>query len=301
MEPDEKQLQLILDSLYDGVYTVNRKREIQTWNRASMEISGFTADEVLGKRCMDNILRHVDAEGNSLCAAQCPLAKTMMDGQPRESEVYLHHKSGYRVPVRIRVTPIRNEQGDIIGGAEIFNDNTTQIAFRRRMEDLANTAMVDPVTALTNRRFMELEISRHLVQFQREEIPSFGILFIDIDHFKTVNDTFGHEAGDQILKMVSQTLANTLRQRDLLGRWGGDEFVAIVNGVDPEQLSVIANRACYLTGSSWNEFNGITCSVTLSIGATLIRLDDTPERILQRADAAMYLSKQANRNQVTLI
>ncbi|MEN6408548.1 MAG: diguanylate cyclase [Anaerolineaceae bacterium] len=299
MESDEKRLRRILDHLYDGVYVVNLKRQIQLWNRASEEISGFSASEVLGKCCADNILQHVDAEGNSLCSAMCPLAKTMADGQPRENEVYLRHKSGHRVPVHVRVTPLLDDAGAIIGAVEIFNDNTSQIAFRRRLEEITNIAMKDPLTGLTNRRYMELEISRHLAQYQRKEIGEFGVLFIDLDNFKGINDTFGHEAGDLVLKMVSQTLANSLRQRDLLGRWGGDEFIAIIDGVDTEQLAVIANRACVLTSTTWQSFNGVPCSPTISIGVTLVHPGDTQDCLLRRADEAMYQSKKAGRNQIT--
>lgn len=113
----------ILDQMYDGVYLVDTSRSILYWNQGAERISGFRADEVLGKRCSDNILMHVTDDGTNLCLNGCPLAATMEDGQLRESEIYLHHKEGHRVPVLVRTAPLRDAGGKTIGGAEVFSDN----------------------------------------------------------------------------------------------------------------------------------------------------------------------------------
>ncbi len=101
----------MLDNLSEGIYFVDANRRITYWNKAAETITGRTAAQVIGFKCADNILAHVDAKGTQLCAAGCPLASTMTDGVPRQVSAYMLHKKGYRVPVNIRVNPIRDERG----------------------------------------------------------------------------------------------------------------------------------------------------------------------------------------------
>ena len=114
----------IVDNLHDGLYFVDPDRIILFWNKAAEKISGFTAEEVVGKPCSANILTHVDADGNQLCLGLCPLAASMADRQPREAEVYMHHKDGHRIPVSVRVSALTDAEGNVIGGIELFSDIT---------------------------------------------------------------------------------------------------------------------------------------------------------------------------------
>ncbi len=109
----------IIDNLYDGVYFVDRDRMITYWNKGAERISGYSAGQVIGRRCRDNLLNHVTANGVELCHDHCPLAAVMEDGRPREAEVYLHHADGHRVPVMVRATALRDEGGNIVGAVEI--------------------------------------------------------------------------------------------------------------------------------------------------------------------------------------
>jgi len=112
----------ILNNLYEGVYIVDKDRRITFWNKSAEDITGFSADEMQGRSCFNNLLNHVDAEGNSLCLGGCPLHKTILDGMDREAVVYLHHKNGHRVPVVVRTVPLVIE-GEIAGAIEIFSNN----------------------------------------------------------------------------------------------------------------------------------------------------------------------------------
>ena len=99
MSLEKDSYERIVENLHDGLYFVDQDRIITYWNKAAEQISGFAAEEVLGKSCSDNILTHVDSEGNRLCTEMCPLAATIADGTYRETEIYMHHKSGHRIPV----------------------------------------------------------------------------------------------------------------------------------------------------------------------------------------------------------
>jgi diguanylate cyclase (GGDEF)-like protein len=127
----------------------------------------------------------------------------------------------------------------------------------------------------------------------------FGIVLIDIDHFKNVNDLYGHEIGDRALKMVAQTLLKNLRSFDVIGRWGGEEFLAIIMNVRKDPLRSIANRFRVLVEQSSFSVGNDIVQVTISLGTTLARSDDTTADLLKRVETLMYQSKSGGRNRVS--
>jgi diguanylate cyclase (GGDEF)-like protein/PAS domain S-box-containing protein len=289
----------LLDNLYDGVYFVDRERRITLWNKGAERITGFTRAEVLGKRCADNILRHVDHQGNALCEGDCPLAHTLSDGEFVSASVFLHHKDGHRLPVAVGVAPITDNQQNIIGAVEIFRDDSATVAALEHLKELEDLAYLDPLTHIANRTYLESFIVGKFNEFRRLGW-SFGVIFLDVDRFKLVNDTYGHQTGDVVLKMVAQTLLKNCRSFDLVGRWGGEEFICIISKLkDADQLMVAAERLRVLVESAWVSLPDYSLHVTISLGVTLARLPDTPETLIHRADELMYRSKEAGRNRVT--
>ena len=289
----------LLDNLYDGVYFVDRERRITFWNKAAERITGFTKAEVVGKRCADNLLRHVDNRGNCLCEGACPLSHTLCDSQLRSASVFLHHKDGHRLPVAIGVAPITDHQQNIMGAVEIFRDNSATVAALEHLKALESLAYLDELTKIANRSYLETFIVGKFNEFRRLGW-SFGVIFVDVDHFKPVNDTFGHHTGDAVLKMVAQTLVKNCRSFDLAGRWGGDEFLCVISKLkDADQMRTIAERLRALEESAWVSLPDRSLYVTISLGVTLARLQDTPETLIHRADGLMYRSKAAGRNLVT--
>jgi diguanylate cyclase (GGDEF)-like protein/PAS domain S-box-containing protein len=289
----------LLDNLSDGVYFVNRDRIITFWNRAAEKITGFSRQEVLGKSCADNLLRHVDNRGNALCEGTCPLAYTLQDGQPRSASVFLHHKEGYRLPVAVGVTPISDKTGNIIGAVEIFRDNSATVAALERLKEMEDLAYLDGLTHIANRSYLENFIVAKFNELRRLGWR-FGVIFVDVDQFKQVNDAYGHQIGDQVLKMVAQTLVKNCRSFDLVGRWGGEEFVCVISKLnDPDQIIDVAERFRLLVESAWLSLPDCALHVTISLGTTMARIQDTPETLIQRADDLMYQSKTAGRNRVT--
>lgn len=299
MQADGAFYRALLDNLYDGVYLLDSGRTITYWNRGAERITGFAASEVVGSGCRDGILRHTDGQGYSLCDGQCPVSFTLQDGRPREADVYLRHKDGHRVPVLVRVAPVRDAAGCITGAVEVFSDNSPKLAALQRIEELRELALLDPLTGAGNRRYTEMDINARLQETRRYGW-SFGLLLVDIDHFKKVNDTYGHEAGDEVLRMVARTLLNSLRPFDFLGRWGGEEFVAVIVNVGADRLRSVAERARGLVAQSVLTKGSASINVTVSIGAAVARKDDTVGAIVARADRSMYASKEAGRNRVSV-
>ncbi len=298
MKQDDTFYKGILDGLYDGVYFVDRDRRITYWNDAAERISGFRREEVLGLHCFNHLLNHIDEDGVHLCQRACPLSISMRTGQGVQQDLYLHHKEGHRLPVSIRVSPIRDPQGKVIGAVELFCDNSAKASMLQRMEELETMALIDPLTKMANRRYIEMHL-RNRLQEMRRYGWSFGILFVDIDDFKRINDSYGHDVGDKVLQIVGRTLSGNSRPFDVFGRWGGEEFVSVIENIGYRNLHLIANRFRLLVENSCLSVARKKIQVTVSIGATLARRDDTLETLLRRADRLMYASKRAGKNRLT--
>jgi diguanylate cyclase (GGDEF)-like protein/PAS domain S-box-containing protein len=289
----------LLDSLFDGVYFVDVDRRITYWNRGSENLTGYSAAEAVGRHCHNNFLSHVDAKGCALCKEGCPLFHTIQDGERRQADVFLRHKSGQRVPVCVRTAPITDELGHITGAVEVFSDITARRRVEKRVLELEGLAFRDSLTSLPNRRYTELKVKQALEE-SRQFDRTFGILVLDIDHFKKVNDDYGHDAGDAILATVAGTLAKSLRDNDLAGRWGGEEFLILVSDMSWDRLREVSERCRALVERSEVTHGSKAISVTISIGATLLRKEDSFESAVRRADQLMYRSKSAGRNRRTV-
>ncbi|WP_415715004.1 diguanylate cyclase [Maridesulfovibrio sp.] len=284
-----------LNAITDGIYFLNRDKAITFWNKGAERLAGYSSAEVEGVRCENNMLRHVDENGINLCENGCPLEATMHDGKIREANVYMHHKLGHRVLINVKSFPIRDELGRITGAAEVFSKIEGPTDLTKELELLRQEAMTDPLTGIANRRCMDLAAAHFETSIKQTDL-SLGILFLDIDHFKTVNDKFGHETGDKVLTMVANTMSSALRPTDIASRWGGEEFVIFVPGVNLKELSKLAERLRRLIEASWIDIKNEHLSVTASIGGTMVRPDETICSAIRRADKQVYLCKQSGRN-----
>lgn len=289
----------ILDSIRDGVYFVDLDRTIVFWNRAAERITGYSANEVVGRRCADGILRHCTAEGTALCETGCPLKRTMIDGLPLEVEVWLHHKKGHRVPVSVHSTAVFDDTGRIVGSVEVFSDNSRTIVALEQAKELNRLAFIDELTGVGNRRSVEIRLQELFTDATGMGMPA-GVLFIDIDHFKTFNDRHGHATGDRVLRAVAETLGRNLRTYDYLGRWGGEEFVVVTAASSLVDLQLLADRLRSLVERTDVDVEGESLGVTVSIGGALARPGDEPDSLVSRADVHLYESKRSGRNRSTV-
>ena len=289
----------IVENLADGVYLVDRGRTITYWNQGAERISGYDSGQLVGHRCYDNILGHLDSRGNSLCLSACPLAQTMDDGEPREVALWLTHADGHRKPVRVRTAPVRDASGQIIGAVEVFSDDSAVLRVKEDADRARRDALTDDLTGLPNRRLFDAALAGRLENLVRYGWQ-FGFLIADIDHFKTVNDTLGHVFGDAVLTGVAATLRGAVRAGDVLARWGGDEFTVLVEAPTGADLLDAAQRLCALVGQSEVRLAGTSRSVRVSVGGTRAQPDDSAETIFARADGALYHAKQSGRNRIEI-
>lgn len=277
VELNQEVYRVVLESLPTGVYLVDRDRRILFWNEGAEEITGYLRQEVIGRHCHDNLLMHCDENNALLCGVACPLLETMHDGQPREADVFLRHKDGQRVPVRVRSVPIRDEDGQITGAAECFDE--------REVLAPADTGVTD----LPDRTAMLTRLAAALEDFKATQ-AAFGVLSIVIDDLDRLRHVDGRNAVKAILDVTARTLSRNLGTHDTIGRWSEERFVAIIASCSGATLLRSASqlkRLVSLEGVSWW---GDRLSVTLSMGGTIARAGDTPESLVSRAEEALQSS-----------
>jgi diguanylate cyclase (GGDEF)-like protein/PAS domain S-box-containing protein len=297
--PDQGLYNDLLENAFDGICLVNSDRKITFWNKGAERITGRLSEQVLGQNASIDILQHINGDGIQLEGMDCPLVGTLQDGVFREVEVTIQHAEGYPIPVLVRTFPVHSRSGRLVGAVEMFSDNRNLKRLKRREESLEQTTAYDPLTQVGNRKHLEKKIRAALLELGYSGLP-FGILFIDIDHFKAFNDTYGHNTGDRVLRAVANTLRHNLRDTDTCGRWGGEEFLAIVFDVEMHALENLAEKLRVLVTQAIKKADRNIPSVTVSIGATLAQPDDSLESVIHRADKLMYLSKSQGRNRTSL-
>ena len=218
---------------------------------------------------------------------------------PIEADAFLLHKLGHRVPVKLKTIPLRDQQNRLVGAVEVFRSTIDDRRQTQLIEELSNLAMLDDLTRLPNRRHFDMQLDRRLAELDRFGWH-FGVLMIDIDQFKLVNDSAGHQAGDEILRMVARTLSANSRGVDTIARWGGEEFTAIITNVREEELRVVAEKfRAMVESSGLRESESAPLHVTISIGGAVAR-DESAAELMKRADQMMYAAKRSGRNRVCI-
>ena len=287
----------LIPYLYEGVYVVDKDRKIIYWNEGSVRITGYTQAEVTNSYCYHNILQHVNDQGKQLCLDGCPLEKTLHDGHINEARVFLKHKEGYRIPVMVKTLPIYDSNQNIVAAIEVFTDERFQRKIYHENLALKDQLRIDPLTQVANRQFFDFQMAKRMEEANVFS-NSFGVLVIDIDHFKKVNDTYGHLVGDEMLKIVAQSLSSNVEKTDVVSRWGGEEFIAIINVTNTEDLLKVAERLrAIIAASSYQLNEQESIHVTVSIGGALATSQDTVKSLIAKADENMYAAKQNGRNQ----
>lgn len=290
----------LLDQITDGVNVLDGELRVLYCNEAAVRLTGYRSEEVAGRTCRENGQCPIGSDGISLCKEGCFLASSVRGAAPKETGAILIHKQGWRIPVEIHVQPVRSGDGALVGTVEILVDDSARHKARRKAEAMERLAFLDPLTETPNRRFLEMALHTALREYQVTKAP-FGVLFLDLDNFKSINDLFGHEFGDRALRQVARTLHGTMRPTDTVGRWGGDEFLAILREVNEDVLRRLSDRCgLNVARTSLSGEGGQPICLSISIGGTLVGPEDTVQRLIRRGDRLMYESKSNGKHRATI-
>ena len=285
----------LIESTGEGIFVVDENGVIQLFNPAAELLLGWRADEVAGQGA--HTLFHPAAQDSPFAGDhQCPVSQTLGDGQSRRGiRLTYRHKSGRSVPVEVSVAPLVIN-GEVGGAVTVVTDVSQRLAYEAELERLART---DGLTGLWNRRYFVELFGRELNRAEREAAP-LSLLMIDIDHFKDVNDRYGHAAGDIVLGTLAGFFRDQLRMIDLIGRLGGEEFGVGLPGIGIDEAQGVSERIRSGLEALQIDAGAQVIRCTVSIGIAQWTDQESFDALLARADRALYVAKRSGRNQVVV-
>ncbi|MEP7366008.1 MAG: diguanylate cyclase [Acidobacteriota bacterium] len=291
----------LLDEVEEGIYFVDRNERVLYWNSAAQRITGFRSAEVVGRISGRELIQDTDHHGCELCVKGCPLRPVLKGKELRAAGLFMRHREGHRIQVRLRTAPLLDSHGHRMGEARLFKENCETLACVEKLTQLRELTLTDGLTGLGNRRFAEGSISEALWRYERED-HGFGLLVVDVDGLAEVNRTRGQAAGDAALRVVAATLQGSLRSFDMLARWADGEFLAVVEKISIQSLHCLAERMRDLVaGSSVPSGGAEEFGVTVSVGGTMVWEGDTMGRLVGRAEWRLRQAKSEGRGQSVVV
>ncbi len=289
---NERKLRRITSTLGEGVFVIDSDGRFTFANPEAERLLGWSESEILGKRAHEILCCEIGGRGAEGDDA-CPLMGVIRSGRPYRSEdgAFLR-KDEKPLPVAFVSTPIE-EGGEIVGSVTAFRDITDR---KMAEETIKRMAYYDPLTGLPNRTLFSDRLGVAIARAHRNG-EQLSVMFIDLDNFKTINDSLGHAMGDELLKAVAGRLKGLVREGDTVARLGGDEFTLLLPGViHPEDAVKVAEKILNGLEPPFR-VSGRELHITGSIGITVYPQDgETAEALLKNADIAMYRAKEKGRN-----
>lgn len=286
----EQRLGGVLATVGDAIITIDQKGIMQTVNPATERIFGYAKNEMIAQNVKLLMPSQYADHHDQYLDHHVKSGESRLIGRSRELEG--QHKDGTSFPIELSVTELREGTQRLFTG--VVRDITERKKAREKIEHLAHH---DPLTGLPNRNLFTERMERAIYRAKRSGKP-LGLMFVDLDKFKPINDQLGHEAGDTVLKVVAERMAHCVRTTDTVARIGGDEFVAILENLDQwESAAVVAQKIIRALTQSIDVANNKTAQVGASIGIAIFPEDgNTLDDLSRAADVAMYAVKEAGRN-----
>jgi diguanylate cyclase (GGDEF)-like protein/PAS domain S-box-containing protein len=286
----EERLKGIIELAHDGIVVIDGDHRISMFNPAAERLFGYRADEILGQR-IDLLLPAAARAHHSQQIEAFAAARDSSRPMTERPNVTGLRRDGTEFAAEVSISHFASPDGRLF--TAVVRDITDR---RRAEEELHRLATTDPLTGAANRRaFMEradLELAR-----MHRYGNAVSLVMLDVDHFKRVNDRHGHAAGDTALTLLVEECGGQLRDTDLIGRLGGEEFALLLTGATAEAAFQIAERVRHTIAARVVEMEGASFSLTVSMGVSGCRDDDTSiEQALGRADHALYQAKARGRD-----
>jgi diguanylate cyclase (GGDEF)-like protein/PAS domain S-box-containing protein len=306
-------LQLLLDNIGDqAIFMVDARGFVRSWNAGAERLKGYSSREVSGRH-----FAMFFCEPDRLAGEPDRLLRLAAENGRHEFETWRLHKDGSRFWAQVAVAPIQDPNGGLTGFAVTTRAGTEQrrsgesgdrareLLERRVQErtrelmeinnELKRLATTDPLTGVMNRRAF-LECCAQEVERSKRYRRPLSMLYIDLDGFKLINDGYGHQAGDDVLRRVATEISAHLRNGDIFARFGGDEFVALLTETGPDEAVTVAGRVCAALRGLSIDTSGATLHTGASFGITQLQPRDNVEDLLARADGALYVAKHSSRH-----
>ncbi|MGE3998762.1 MAG: diguanylate cyclase [Planctomycetaceae bacterium] len=284
-----------LETLYDGFYVLDPDLRIAVWSSGAEHLLGRSCAQMLGQSWTSRQLSYRDKTGRPLSDRECPVKEVTATSLPSCRTLQIHRRGGGWLEAELQTFPLLDGRGALQGVAEIFRDVTRTKRNAPQFRELKLAASRDPLTGVANRGELETRLRQLFDEYVAGETGDFSVLFLDIDHFKSINDTHGHSVGDRVLIAVARLLQSELYSGELIARYGGEEFLVLCPATD---LSAAVRKAERLRTTLMETAIGEEerLRITASLGVAQLEPGDTPERLVHRADTALYNAKEGGRN-----
>jgi len=279
---------MLFEAGLDPLATVDREGRITDVNRAFEKAAGSPRQDIIGSRFADYFAEPAKAKA--------ALEAAVSRGMATDAPLRLRHRDGTYIDVLYNFTIFRGADGRPGGVFASARDLTERLKAARELEILATT---DSLTELANRRHFLNQAGREVARTNRYH-RELALFLIDIDHFKRVNDTHGHSAGDEVLRVVARLFRSAVRSHDVVGRMGGEEFAVLLPETRADQAAMLAERLRCAVSERAVEVRGGTIRCAISVGVAGLRPGETLDDFLIRADAALYEAKNAGRDRVVV-
>jgi diguanylate cyclase (GGDEF)-like protein/PAS domain S-box-containing protein len=275
----------------EGILIADANNVILRVNRSFTKITGYTAEEIIGKNPRIFKSHRHDADFYITMWESIKLTGSW------DGEIWNRRKNGEIYPERIIITAVKDSSGTIINYISTITDFTMS---REAADEIKSLAFYDPLTRLPNRRLLMDRLGSALASSMRS-VRGGALLLIDLDNFKALNDTLGHDSGDSLLQQVAQRLESCMREGDTVARLGGDEFVVILEELSQQPTEAAAQtksigEKILATLSRPYQLAKYEYQSTASVGATLFKSQQAIDELLKQADIALYQAKKAGRN-----
>ncbi len=286
----------LLDNMHDAVVFIDASMRVLQWNHGAERMTGINATSICDRRWAPTLLNIQGEKGTAISEEDCPVISAITSGVQSLRRLSIGGRSRDRVAVDTHAIPVVDPDGAILGAVLILHDASSETSLEERCQSLHTKATRDPLTQVANRaefdRVFELFINTH----RQQRVPC-SLIICDLDKFKRINDTYGHQAGDEAIKTLAKLLKSSCRPGDLVARYGGEEFVMLCadcdNAAAARRADEIRKR---LEQTPQAALEGR--SITASFGVTEIQPGDTSETMLRRSDRGLLIAKEKGRNTV---
>lgn len=286
----------LLDNMHDAVVFVDAAMRIQQWNHGAERLTGIAATSVCHRPWSPTLLNVHNEKGEWIGEEDCPVACALRSKVQSLRRLTIAGRAGRPVSVDTHSIPVLAGDGSALGAVLLMHDASPETSLEERCQSLHAKATRDPLTQVANRAEFD-RVHEMFVHAHRERQIACSLIMCDLDLFKQVNDTYGHPAGDEVIKGLAAILQDSCRAGDLVARYGGEEFVVLCADCDNATATRRAEQVRRRFGQlSCPQLRG--ASVTASFGVTEVQPGDTAETMLRRADRALLLAKQKGRNAV---
>lgn len=288
--------QTLLENLYEGVYYVDLDRKIKYWSKGAEIITGYSSSDVLGKQCSDKFLAHTTLDGKKLCKSGCLMRNTLATGIYFKTEAYLRHKDGKTVHISVRISPMFDAKGIIVGAAHIFTNNETYLSSRPNEIKKKFELYYDPLTELPSRYNTELILKTKTEEFRRYHWH-FATFMLQLDNYEHLKKIYNNKSTtDGFIKHFSSLIKKDVRPFDILGRWSENQFLVIMINVKKKAMLMLGERMRALIENSDFKAGKASIKLTFSQSSVLIGNDVSNEELIEKLEELLKKSIEAGGN-----